>query len=128
MNSKLIMTLAVSGALAGLAGSVYAQEAPKPETEKPELQQLVPQLKSALPWFIAEGDDEKKDAPKPELIAEGDDEKKDAPKPELIAEVDDEKKPESSQLIAEGEDEKKPEGSQLIAEGDDEKKPELMLS
>ena len=83
MNSKLIMTLAVSGALAGLAGSVYAQEAPKPETEKPELQQLVPQLKSALPWFIAEGDDEKK-TESPQLIAEGDDEKKDAPKPELM--------------------------------------------
>ena len=97
MNRKLIMTLAVSGALAGLAGGVYAQEAPKPESGKPELQQLVPQLEIALPWFIAEGEDEKKpessqliaegdekkDAPKPELIAEGD-EKKDAPKPELM--------------------------------------------
>lgn len=67
MNRKLIMTLAVSGALAGLAGGVYAQEAPKPETEKPELQQLVPQLEMVLPLFIAEGD-EKKDAPKPELM------------------------------------------------------------
>ena len=114
MNRKLILTLAVSSALAGLAGSVYAQEAPKPETEKPELQQLVPQLKSALPWFIAEGEDEKK----PESS-------------NLIAEGEDEKKPESSQLIAEGEDEKKPESSQLIAEGDEKKdapKPELMLS
>ena len=91
MNRKLVMTLAVSGALAGLAGGVYAQDAPKPESGKPELQQLVPQLEIALPWFIAEGD-EKKDAPKPELIAEGDDDKKDAPKPELIAEGDDDKK------------------------------------
>ena len=129
MNRKLILTLAVSSALAGLAGSVYAQEAPKPETEKPELQQLVPQLKSALPWFIAEGEDEKK----PEssnLIAEGEDEKK-PESSQLIAEGEDEKKPESSQLIAEGEDEKKPESSQLIAEGDEKKdapKPELMLS
>ena len=84
MNRKLVLTLAVSGALAGLAGGVYAQEAPKPEGGKPELQQLVPQPEIALPWFIAEGDDEKKDAPKPELIAEGDDEKTDAPKPELM--------------------------------------------
>lgn len=60
MNRKLILTLAVSGALAGLAGGVYAQEAPKPEGEKPELQQLVPQLETALPWFIAEGDEDKK--------------------------------------------------------------------
>src|SRR3990167_7955653 len=100
MNHKLVLTLAVSGALAGLAGSVYAQEAPKPETEKPELQQLVPQLKSTLPWFIAEGDDEKK----PESS-------------QRVAEGVEEKKREASQLIAEGDDEKKPESSQLIAEG-----------
>ena len=64
MNRKLVLTIAVSAALAGLAGGVYAQEAPKPEGVKPELQQLVPQREMALPWFIAEGDDEKK----PELM------------------------------------------------------------
>jgi len=98
MNRKLVLTLAVSGALAGLTAGVSAQEAPKPESEKPELQQLIPQLEVALPWFVADGDevkkpeqpqliaedDEKKDAPKPELVADSH-EKSDAPKPELIA-------------------------------------------
>ena len=60
MNRKLVLTLAVSSALAGLAGGVYAQEAPKPEGEKPELQQLAPQLEIAVPSFIAEGDEDKK--------------------------------------------------------------------
>jgi hypothetical protein len=74
MNRKLILTLAVSGALAGVAGGAYAQEAPKPEDEKPkpELRQPVPQLEIAFPWFIAEDDEDKKPeqpAPKPELIA-----------------------------------------------------------
>ena len=99
MNRKLILTLAVSGALAGLAGGVYAQEAPKPEGEKPELQQLVPQLEIALPWFVSEGDEDKK----PELS-------------QLIAEGDEDKKPEQSQLIAEGDETPK------------QPAPELMLS
>lgn len=82
MNRKLILTLAVSGALAGLAGGVYAQEAPKPEGEKPELQQLVPQLETALPWFVAEGDEDKKPE-QSQLIAEGDETPK-QPAPELM--------------------------------------------
>ena len=114
MNRKLLLTLAVSGAFTGLAGGVYAQEAPKPEGEKPELQQLVPQLEIALPWFVADGDEDKK----PE-------------QPQLIADGDEDKKPEQPQLIADGDEDKKPEQPQLIADGDDEKKPEspqLMLS
>ena len=107
MNRKLIMTLAVSGALAAFAGGAFANEAAKPVVGKTELQQIVTKLELTLPLFVAEGEDEKK----PESS-------------QLIAEGEDEKKPESSQLIAEGEDEKKPETSQLIAEGDDEKKPE----
>ncbi len=112
MNSKLVMTLAVSAALAALAGGVNAKETLKSEVVKQELLQLVSQPVIALPWFIAEGDDEKK----PESS-------------QLIAEGDDEKKPESSQLIAESDDVKQPVVyMDLIAEGDDEKKPELMLS
>src|SRR3990172_6911937 len=122
MNRKLIMTLAVSGALAAFAGGVFANEAAKPVVGKTELQQIVTRVELALPLFIAEGDDEKKPESS-QLIAEGEDEKK-PESSQLIAEGDDEKKPESSQLIAEGDDEKKPESSQLIAEGDDEKKPE----
>lgn len=83
MNPKLVLTLAVSSALAGLAGGVYAQEAPKPDDEKPQLQQLVSQLEIALPWFIAEGDEDKKPE-QPQLIADSH-EKPEAPKPELIA-------------------------------------------
>lgn len=49
MNRKLVLTLAVSGALAGLAGGVYAQEAPKPEGEKPELQQEAPKPETEKP-------------------------------------------------------------------------------
>ena len=116
MNRKLIMTLAVSGALAGFAGGVFANETAKPVVGKTELQQIITRLELALPLFVAEGeDDKKKDAP--QLIAEGeDDKKKDAP-----------------QLIAEGEDDKKKDAPQLIAEGEDDKKkdapkPELMLS
>ncbi|MBI2509727.1 MAG: hypothetical protein HYV99_07140 [Betaproteobacteria bacterium] len=60
MNRKLVLTLAVSGALAGLAGGAYAQEAPKPEEEKPQLQQLFPQPETALPWLIADSHEEKK--------------------------------------------------------------------
>ena len=99
MNRKLIMTLAVSGALAGFAGGVFANETAKPVVEKTELQQIITRLELALPLFVAEGeDDKKKDAP--QLIAEGeDDKKKDAP-----------------QLIAEGDGKK------------DAPKPELMLS
>jgi len=41
MNRKLVLALAVSGALAGLAGGSNAQEAPKPGTEKPELQGML---------------------------------------------------------------------------------------
>jgi hypothetical protein len=37
MIRKLILTLALGSALAGLNAAAYAQEAPKPETEKPEL-------------------------------------------------------------------------------------------
>src|SRR3990172_3088802 len=114
MNRKLIMTLAVSGALAGFAGGVFANETAKPVVGKTELQQIITRLELALPLFVAEGeDDKKKDAP--QLIAEGEyDKKKDAP-----------------QLIAEGEDDKKKDAPQLIAEGDEKKdapKPELMLS
>lgn len=87
MNRKLILTLAVSGALAGVAGGAYAQEAPKPEDEKPkpELRQPVPQLEIAFPWFIAEDDEDKKpEQPAPQLIADSHEEQE-APKPELIA-------------------------------------------
>ena len=97
MNRKLIMTLAVSGALAAFAGGVFANEVAKPVVGKTELQQIVTRLELTQPLFIAEGEDEKK----PESS-------------QLIAEGEDEKKPESSQLIAEGEDEKKPESSQLM--------------
>jgi len=83
MNRKLVLTLAVSGALAGLTGGVYAQEAPKPEGEQPQLQQLAPQLEMALPWYLTEGDEDKK----PEQT-------------QLIAEGDEDKKPEQTQLIA----------------------------
>ena len=102
MNRKLIMTLAVSGALAAFAGGVFANEAAKPVVGKAELQQIVTRLELALPLFIAEGEDEKKPESSQLIAAEGDDEKK-----------------------------PKPEGSQLIAEGDEKKdapKPELMLS
>ena len=117
MNRKLIMTLAVSGALAAFAGGAFANEAAKPVVGKTELQQIVTKLELTLPLFIAEGEDEKKPESSQLIAAEGDDEKK--------------PKPEGSQLIAEGEDEKKPESSQLIAEGDEKKDaptPELMLS
>ena len=83
MNRKLVLTLAVSGALAGLTGGVSAQEAPKPEGEQPQLQQLAPQLEMALPWYLTEGDEDKK----PEQT-------------QLIAEGDEDKKPEQTQLIA----------------------------
>ncbi|MBI4192565.1 MAG: hypothetical protein HY525_18765 [Betaproteobacteria bacterium] len=82
MNRKLVLTLAVSGALAGLTGGVSAQEAPKPEGEQPQLQQLVPQLEIALPWFIAEGDEDKKPE-QSQLIAESDETPK-QPAPELM--------------------------------------------
>lgn len=43
MNRKLVMALTLSTALAGLAGGVYAQQPPKPEEEKPQLEQQAPQ-------------------------------------------------------------------------------------
>ena len=82
MNRKLIMTLAVSGALAAFAGGAFANEAAKPVVGKTELQQIVTKLELTLPLFVAEGEDEKKPESS-QLIAEGD-EKKDAPKPELM--------------------------------------------
>ena len=79
MNRKLIMTLAVSGALAAFAGGVFANEAANPVSGKMELQQVVTRLELALPLFVAEGDEEKKPEGS-QLIAEGDEEKK----PELM--------------------------------------------
>jgi hypothetical protein len=67
MNRKTLLALALASLIAAPMSAVHAQEAPAPETEKPEL--------------IADGD--QKDSTKPELIADGD--QKDSTKPELIA-------------------------------------------
>src|SRR3989304_2608038 len=92
MNRKLIMTLAVSGALAAFAGGVFANETAKPVVGKTELQQIITRLELALPLFFAEGEDEKKkDAP--QLIAEGEDDKKED-SPQLILREEAKKRPE----------------------------------
>ena len=116
MNRKLVLTLAVSGALAGLTGGVSAQEAPKPEGEQPQLQQLAPQLEMALPWYLTEGDEDKKpEQPQARwILAEGDEDKK----PE---------QPQAQLILAEGDEEKKPDSQLILSEGDEEKKPEQQL-
>ena len=109
MNSKLVMTLAVTGALAMMSGGVGASQTPSVTDRSVEMQQFIEKLHVAqpLPVFVAEGEDEQK-----------------TEKADLIAEGDDEKTPEKADLIAEGDDEKTPEKADLIAEGDDEKSPE----
>lgn len=54
MFRKLILTLALGSALAGLTAGVYAQEAPKPEGEKPELQQDSPKPEGEKPELQGE--------------------------------------------------------------------------
>ena len=75
MERKLVLALAVMGAL-GVAssGAIAQSDGDKKDEKKPEYSQL-----------ILVQSDEKKDEKKPELIAQSDEEKKDEKKPELIA-------------------------------------------
>ena len=72
MNRKLVVTLAVGFALAGLTGGVYACEASNVEA-------------TAQAQVVAEGDDAFPKGSSPELIAEGDDAFPKGSSPELIA-------------------------------------------
>jgi hypothetical protein len=70
MNSKLVITLAVTGALAAMSGGVGASQTPSVTDRSIEMQQLIEKLKIAQPSFVfvAEGDEDKsKDSARFEL-------------------------------------------------------------
>jgi hypothetical protein len=75
MKRKLVLALAMMGALGAAASGAIAQsDGDKKDEKKPEYSQL----------NLVQSDD-KKDEKKPELITQSDEEKKDEKKPELNA-------------------------------------------